>query len=401
MQVSSIMNSSPLRPFSIYVHIPFCRQRCKYCDFNTYATTNLPESEYISAVLCELDYYGALPQWQSRPVSSVYFGGGTPSLLRPSSIGKILEHIHSRFQLQDGAEITLEANPGTTSSDDLSELHHTGVNRISIGAQSFDDGMLKTLGRIHTRDQTYAAVNAAKHAGFTNLSLDLIYGTPSQTLDQLKYDLEEITKLGTNHISVYGLSIEKSTPFYAEYKNGKLKLPEEELLISMMQEINSFLPSRGYARYEISNYSQNGFEAKHNQGYWSGIDYLGLGAGAHGHIMELQGQKRIAAIRWSNLVQPAQYIEAACAKGTAVLSQETLTQEQLKFEFILLGLRRIEGIKIQDFEDAFELTLGDAYPGILDVLIGENLLKQEGGYLALSEKGLMLADSVIENFASV
>lgn len=389
-----------MRPFSIYIHIPFCLSRCPYCDFNTYALNSIPEKDYVAALLCELDYRAALPDWLDRTVETIYFGGGTPSLFSPRSFHKIMAAIGARFAVDGALEVTLEANPGTVDADSLLGYREAGINRLSLGAQSLDGELLQALGRIHSPEQVEAACAATRSAGLNNLNLDLIYGAPGQTLERLGSDLKHFMRLNPQHVSAYGLTVEKGTPFYARFRRGLLELPAEELLVEMMTEVSSFLSSCGYKRYEISNFAERGYQARHNLVYWNGGDYLGLGAGAHSFCAAYKDERRKSALRWANYALPNKYIKQATAYGQAQSWYEPLSASELIFEFFFLGLRKTCGVSLSTFETLFGVTVNDAYPALIDVLIDQGLLKQTEDLLALTERGMLLADSVIENFAA-
>lgn len=389
-----------MRPFSLYVHVPFCLHKCPYCDFNTYALTAIPEKDYVAAVRCELDFRATQAEWKGRPIQSIYFGGGTPSLLSRSAIRKIISEACALFPVAENVEISLEANPGTVDVDKLAGYRDAGVNRISFGAQSQDRDVLKTLGRLHTPEEVDAAVCASRAAGIQNINLDLMYGVPGQTRAQLEQDLRAFTSLGPQHLSCYGLTIEKGTPFFTSYKRGVLKLPPEETVVKMMEELTAFLAEAGFTHYEISNFARPGFEARHNLAYWNGDDYLGLGAGAHSFRAEVSGDRRTGARRWSNFALPEKYQEQATAHGTAESWQDALGPRELMFEFFFLGLRKMAGIRLSEFEKFFGITVDEAYPSVVTVLVDHQLLTLENDLLRLSERGILLADSVIENFAS-
>ncbi len=387
-----------MNPVSIYIHIPFCLRRCPYCDFNTYALTSIPEKEYVSALLSELDFRASQEAWKERTVETVYFGGGTPTLFKPSSIKQITEAISVLFHLSPDAEICMEANPGTIDPDNLNGYRAAGINRISIGAQSFDSDLLRVLGRIHSSEDIVNGVTAAKDAGFDNIGIDLMYGIPNETLEQLQNDLRQAIHLDPKHISVYGLTLEKGTPFYQRFKKGDLEIPNEDTIMAMMSEVNVFLPSCGYKRYEISNYAERGYEAKHNLVYWDGGDYLGIGAGAHSLLVNYQEVQKISAIRWSNHALPNKYIKLAVAHGQAQNWHEELSQKELMFEFFFLGLRKIDGVFNRDFEKHFNYSISGLYGATIEILNDQNLISWNGENLKLTNRGLQLADSVIENF---
>lgn len=384
----------PTKPFSLYVHIPYCFHKCPYCDFNTYAVSQAPEREYTDSILSELDFRAALPEWKGREVQTIFFGGGTPSLFHPTQIGKVIGTARNRFQFASNIEISLEANPGTISYESLAGYREAGVNRLSIGAQSFNVNLLKKLGRIHTADQIHSSFENATQAGFLNINLDLMFGIPDQTLSDFQSDLTRALEFGLAHISAYGLTIEKGTPFYSAHKRGDLKLPPEESVIEMMQELENVLPSRGFQRYEISNFSKPLCEARHNLAYWNGDDYLGLGAGAHSfNALGSFGR------RWANYALPAKYAEAATSSGNAEGWHEELDLKGSIFEFFFLGLRKIAGVSQRVFSEKFGIQVEQAYPRLLDFLSDEGLLTVHGDQVALSSKGILVADSVIGNFA--
>lgn len=385
-----------MKPFSLYLHIPFCVHKCPYCDFNTYATATIPEREYTTALLCELDFRAAEWQWRGRQVQTVYFGGGTPSLFSPAAIGKIISHIARVFPISDEIEISLEANPGAIAFETLAGYREVGVNRLSFGAQSFSSELLHTLGRQHTADQIEASVLNAVTAGFKNINIDLMYGIPGQTVASLRHDLAYAMKLAPTHISAYGLTIEKGTPFFVNYKKGSLKLPKEGIVLAMIEELNGFLELCGLRRYEISNYARAGFEARHNCAYWNGDDYLGLGAGAHSFTRSTGIDT--PSIRWSNFAFPTKYMKEVIARGTGVGWSDSLAKKDEVFEFFFLGLRKTEGVSDTLFREQFGASISDLYPARIEVLTEQGLLEWRGEYLALTSKGYLLADSVIEEF---
>lgn len=389
-----------MSPFSLYVHIPYCLHKCPYCDFNTYALTSIPEREYVSALLSELDYWSSQSEWHGRTIRTIYFGGGTPSLFSANSIRKIISEMGGLFPIHESAEISLEANPGTVNSDSLTGYREAGVNRISLGAQSLERTLLKTLGRMHGAEEIEAAVAAARVAGIANINLDLMYGIPGQTLELLRQDLTGFLALSPEHISAYGLTIEKGTPFFTSVKRGALKLPQEEHTVEMMELVNSLLSERGFRHYEISNFARPHREARHNLAYWDGDDYLGLGAGAHSFRCSYEGERKVSARRWSNYALPKRYIQEACDHGHAESWNDTLDSSALMFEFFFLGLRKIQGVRISQFEEQFGISVQHAYPALMDVLIDQGLILRNADVLSLSAKGLLLCDSVLEHFTS-
>ncbi len=387
--------------FSLYLHIPFCYHKCPYCDFNTYAVSNIPEKDYVQALLSEIDYMSSKDEWRGREVRTIFFGGGTPSLFAASSIQKIISAIGRLFPLSDNIEISLEANPGTTSSENLAGYKECGVNRLSFGAQSFKIETLKKLGRMHTPDQVVSSVENARAAGFSNLNLDIIYGIEDQSLSDLLYDLKAALELTPEHISAYGLTIEKGTPFFQSYKKGLMKLPDENLLLEMMKVIQVTLRQNDFKHYEISNYCKSKKEALHNMAYWDGDDYLGVGAGAHSFYLNKSDSNNIKGSRWSNYALPDKYIKTANALGNAASWTDSVGLKSLIFEFFFLGLRKIDGISKKEFTEKFSLSVDEIYNIAIAMLSEQGLIINETDNLRLSENGIFLADSVIESFIEV
>lgn len=386
-------------PFSLYVHIPYCSRRCPYCDFNTYVEARIPEREYTDALIAELSFRVSQPEWQGRTLKTIFFGGGTPSIFHPSSIDYFISKACLMLPIDERAEISLEVNPGSVVRENLIGFRDAGINRLSFGAQSFTPHTLHSLGREHSVDDIVKAVTLSRSIGFDNISLDLMYGAPRQTLAEFKHDLREAQRLDPTHISAYGLTIEKGTPFYHRFKGGLLKLPGEGSVLRMIEELNAFLGFHGFTRYEISNYAKKSFEARHNLTYWNGEDYLGLGAGAHSFVSS-QPVQDLYGKRWANFALPQSYIEAATRNGTAESWNEYLTRDSAMFEFFFLGLRKLAGVSVSEFQSRFGVSLEQLYRGAVQVLTAEELLAREGDFLRLTERGLLVSDSVIENFTT-
>lgn len=383
------------RPFSLYIHIPYCGQRCPYCDFNTYVEAKIPEEEYTSALLSELRYRSRLPAWKGRPLQSIFFGGGTPSLFKAKSLGSVISAAKELFSPEPTLEVTIEANPGTVSLEYFGELRQHGIERISLGAQSFNRGSLRELGRAHSVEETLAAYNDARTGGFKNINLDLIYALPKQGLGEFKADLETLCDLAPEHISAYQLTIEKGTPFSFRYHQGDLILPPEDDTIAMMEHLVTYLAQRGFEQYEISNFAKPEKRCRHNQAYWDGDDYLGLGAGAHSFSsIEGEGFGR----RWSNFALPVQYMQRVGDSGEGESWRDTLSKTARQFEFFFLGLRRSAGVSIADFSTRFKEDLLSVYGNTVETLQEQGLLCKEGDLIFLSERGRLLADSVFQEF---
>ena len=269
--------------FSLYVHIPWCQSKCPYCDFNSHAAASWPEADYTRALISELEHRANSSSYSGQGIRTIFFGGGTPSLFDPKSIGEIIDAANRVYGIEPDAEITLEANPGTVDLAKLVGMRAAGVNRISFGAQSFNAATLKFLGRIHSADETRAAANMAHRAGFDRLNLDLIFAVPGQTVADVLFDIESVAALEPDHISAYNLTFEEGTAFFTDLKRGRIKQLANDEQATMYQTVREEIPRRGYAMYEISNYAAPGHEARHNLTYWRGQTYLGIGAGAHSY----------------------------------------------------------------------------------------------------------------------
>lgn len=331
-----------LPPLALYIHIPWCVRKCPYCDFNSHrAPEALPVADYVQALLADLDQ--ELPQVWGRPVSSIFFGGGTPSLFPGAAIGEILEGVSARLRLMPGLEVTLETNPGTAEFDRFEAYRAAGVTRISFGVQSFDDARLAALGRIHDSGQAKRAFELARAAGFDNINLDLMYALPGQTLEGALSDLEQAITLAPEHLSHYHLTLEPNTLFAAKPPPG---LPDEDSAWDMQAACQQRLAEAGYAQYEISAYARPGRRSQHNLNYWQFGDYLGIGAGAHGKIT-LPAEDAILR-RWK-LKHPQAYLDAATSPAR-IGSEQRLAAADLPFEFMLNALRLLEGSSLSTFE---------------------------------------------------
>jgi len=375
-------------PFGLYVHVPWCRHVCPYCDFNVYTSSAMPERAYVDSLAVELGTYARDPTWARRPLRSVYLGGGTPSLFAPVTIGGLLAAVGRAFALASDAEVTLEANPGTVSAERLAAYRAAGVNRLSLGAQSFEPQTLATLGRDHAAADNARAVAAARTAGFDNVSLDLVYAVPGTGLASWEHDLRAAVDLAPEHVSAYALTYEEGTPFHRWRASGRLQTVSHDDEASMAEVAVAILEAAGLCRYEISSFARPGRESRHNVGYWDGSDYLGVGAGAHAFTREPAPGRR-----WMNERLPARYFAAIAADGTAVASEERLTETQARAEFVFTGLRRVAGVDT----DAFALRFGDdvdaAFPQLAD-LVAAGLVERAGRRVRLTARGLALADDV-------
>ena len=366
-------------PEFLYIHIPFCIKKCLYCDFLSVTYNESLAKAYTDALCKELilkkDFAGEL--------KTVYVGGGTPSILPEECFGQLFKCLKENFKFSDSPEITVEANPGTVDKSKIDAMLSLGVNRLSIGVQSFNDDELKTLGRIHTSDEALKAIELVKNSGIKNFSIDLIYGIPGQTLDSWKKTLSKAAAftLSPAHISSYELTPEKDTPLYRLIQSNEIKMPDEELILDMYNYAIDNLASKGYEHYEISNFAMSGFKCLHNLNYWDRGEYIGAGAGAHSFIR---------GFRSKNTDDIKRYIKDL-NKGTIPEAESTEVKcgDAIK-EFIFLNLRKTEGISLAKAE-----ALGLDMPGVCMGLIEDGYLEIKGDYLRLSRKGLVISNSVI------
>lgn len=376
---------SRFAPLSLYIHIPFCPHKCPYCDFNSIADPNPDWDAYFSALHQELIQWSDRPWIQGRRLESIYFGGGTPSLAPTSGIAHLLEEAEKRFSFAPHVEISLEANPGASDMARFKQLKAIGVNRLSIGVQSFDDADLRLLGRIHSAKDAASAVEAAIQAGFTNINIDLMYGTPRQNWHAWRRQLERATRLEIAHLSCYQLTIEQGTHFA---KRPPSFLPDEETSLRLFRQTQRFLADRGFLPYEVSNFAQKGMACRHNLGYWQYHDYIGIGAGACGKFDLEDG----GVIRYTNVRQPALYIQAV-RKGKAFQETEKRTWLQAAAEAFWLGLRMKEGIDRGWFQKRFKIDAWEHFSASLSPWLASGFI-EVGSRIRATEQGEAVLDSL-------
>jgi oxygen-independent coproporphyrinogen-3 oxidase len=383
--------------FSLYLHIPFCRHRCAYCDFNTYTSVDALKGEYAAALSREILFAaGALRQAQ-RPVHTVFFGGGTPSLMAPEALEGILTAVRRGFDLLPEAEITLEANPDTVDGDYLAALRGLGVNRLSYGVQSAIPSELALLEREHDFETVIGAVERARTAGFDDLNLDLIYGLPNQTLKSWEKSLRAALALKPEHLSLYCLTIEPGTPMQRWLNNGRITAPDPDLAADQYELACEMMAGQGFGHYEISNWALPGHACKHNLTYWRNGEYLGLGAGAHGHA---------AGFRYAVVKQPRVYVRRMEGEGTAdfpatpaVADIHRLTRQERMSDTVITQLRLLEeGLDLGAFREMFGQGLYEAFPGTAEQLINFGLLQEINNRLLLTQKGWLLSNQVFYRF---
>ncbi|WP_428846036.1 radical SAM family heme chaperone HemW [Moorella sp. E308F] len=373
---------------SIYIHIPFCVRKCHYCDFVSYPGRPPEEmAAYCRALEREMDLVAG--KWQPGPAATVYIGGGTPTLLPARNLEQVLDAVDRFFGRQPGAEVTVEANPGTVDGRKLKILKAAGVNRLSLGVQSLDDDLLAAMGRIHRRRDIYEAFDQARRAGFSNINLDLIFGLPGQTLDGWRATLKEAIALQPEHIAAYSLQVEEGTPWGKLAAAGELPLPGEELELAMYQEARQMLAAVGYQQYEISNFARPGYQCRHNLTYWLNQPYLGLGAAAASYW---RGR------RWQNYSELHRYRHVLSRGRLPRAEIETLTPHQQMAETMFMGLRLMAGVDLEDFRRRFGVDAREVYARELAGLYRAGLVEEKDGHLRLTEKGLPLANEVFMQF---
>jgi oxygen-independent coproporphyrinogen-3 oxidase len=377
-----------LETVSLYLHIPFCHTRCYYCDFNTYAGLLSMREPYVRALLTEIALAGAMArQTDNKPRRSrtLFFGGGTPSLLSVSQIERLLNACRHSFALDKDAEVTLEANPGTLSQEQLVGLYAAGINRLSMGAQSFDAALLKMLGRIHTPEEITQAVSSARAAGFTSINLDFMFGLPDQTMQHWCETIDRALDLHPEHFSLYSLIIEEGTPFYTWRHEGRMTPGNEDLCADMYEYADERLQEAGYINYEISNWALPGHHSRHNLTYWQNLPYLGLGAGACSYFAER---------RSSNEREPHKYIKLLKIQQLPVVESEVVECEQAMAETAFLALRTMPGLHLPTFEQRFGRAFVQFVGDRLHIVAEAGLLEQIDGWLRLSKRGRLLGNEV-------
>lgn len=364
-------------PEFLYIHIPFCIKKCIYCDFLSVTYDESYAKEYVDALCREL----VLKKDSAKALKTIYIGGGTPSVLPEESFKQLFRSIRNNFEFSSGIEITVEANPGTLDESKINTFLSVGINRMSIGVQSFNDYELKTLGRIHSSTDAVKAIEMIKKAGLKNFSIDLMYGIPGQAMDSWKDTLSKAVGFSPKHISSYELTPEKETPLYGMIDSKKIKMPDEELVLDMYNFAIDYLASRGCEHYEISNFALRGFRCIHNMNYWDRGEYIGAGAGAHSFIN---------GVRSKNTGDVKKYIETANNEIIPETESIRLARTDDIKEFIFLGLRKTEGINITKAKE-----LGMDIPDSCKGLIDEGYLEISGDYLRLTRKGIVISNTVI------
>ena len=378
------------KELGIYIHIPFCKSKCYYCDFTSFSNIANKENEYISCLIKEIESKNWDEVNKKYEVTTIYIGGGTPSFIDCNKIVKVIQTIKNVANTKN-AEITIEVNPGTATEEKLMGYRKVGINRLSLGLQSTNNKLLKQIGRIHTYEQFLETYKLALKVGFCNINVDLMLGLPNQTVEDLKQSIEEIIKLNPNHISVYSLILEEGTKLYDFVENGKVDLPSEEVERQMYWYVKNKLELAGYNHYEISNFSKIGKESKHNLNCWNQEEYLGFGLAAHSYF---------ESKRFSNIENIEQYIKNITEENFEknIEIHEVQTIEEQRKEYMLLGLRKIDGISISKFKEKFVDNPIYLFKNELAKLVEDNLVEIDGDKIKLTAKGLDFANLVWEEF---
>lgn len=373
----------------VYIHIPFCHQICNYCDFNKVFFKNQPVDEYIEALGEEMRLWTTKFPENFQKIETIFLGGGTPTALSPEQLKRLLELIGAYIPMQHVTEFTSEANPDELSLEKLEALFAGGVNRLSMGVQSFDVDLLKKLGRTHTNHHVYETIAHAKEVGFKNISIDLMYGLPGQTMEQWKDSLKKAIALGLPHYSAYSLIVESKTIFYNEYTRGRLHLPTEDLEADMYDVLMTEMEAAGLHQYEISNFSKDGFASVHNQIYWDNDEYAGFGAGAHGFMN---------GVRYSNYGPLKKYMDAIAAGNLPILQQHEVSEREGCEEQMFLGLRKTAGVSFDVFQQKFKQSMWTMYASTIERLHKEGLLEVDEIGVRLTCKGRFVGNEVFQQF---
>lgn len=370
----------------LYLHMPFCVRKCAYCDFLSFPTDQETQNLYMRRLREDIDAMGK--KYGDIPVDTIFIGGGTPSVPDSALIVGIMEHVRKAFHVAEGAEISMEANPGTVTREKLTDYRRAGINRLSFGLQSANDRELKLLGRIHTWAEFLESFHLARECGFTNINIDLMSALPGQTRESWKDTLKRVTDLNPEHISAYSLIIEDGTPFGEKYgsEEGRKLLPDEDSEREMYHETKRFLRDCGYERYEISNYAKPGRACRHNIGYWTGLPYLGLGLGASSYM---------DGCRFAVNSDMKQYLEEKPGMFTDV---EKLTKKDMEEEFFYVGLRMTAGVSLPEFERRFGVSAKDVYPGLMEMFVEEKAAVFQGDRFVLTDYGLDVSNYIMAQF---
>lgn len=377
-----------MKKLGIYVHVPFCESKCAYCNFISFKSDEETKEKYVFALIKEMEMYKE--KLKDCSVDTIFFGGGTPSCLRPKAIKNILNYIVNNFNVESDAEITIECNPNSITREKLSEYKLAGVNRLSIGLQAYNNKLLKLIGRIHTVNDFDRAIKNARIVGFDNINVDLLLGLPKQKMYDIAFELKHLTKLNIPHFSCYGLIVEENTKLFKDLENKLYSLPSEDLSVKMYNYTLNFLKKHGINRYEVSNFAKSGYESRHNLKYWNMQEYVGFGLASHSFFDNK---------RWENVTNLGDYFNLVENEKLPAINVEIETKEGLKEEFLMTGLRKQNGISLEEYEKLFDEDLLISKQKELSKLFNENLVDIVDGRLFAMDKGFEFLNQIILNLA--
>lgn len=376
-----------MKDLSLYIHIPFCVSKCYYCDFSSFSHMGEKIESYIDSLIVELELYKE--ELRDYEIKTIFIGGGTPSSIDPKYISRILDYIYKNYNIREDAEITIESNPGTLDRDKIQIYKKSGINRFSLGLQTLNNKLLKSIGRIHSAKDFYNSYNLLREMGVKNINVDLIFGLPNQSLGDVLNTLERVINLGVEHISYYGLIVEEGTPLFDLCNEGKILLPTEDEEREMYHKGLKKLKEKGYGHYEISNFALSGYECKHNLVYWNVLPYIGVGLSSHSYFKEK---------RFWNTKDISIYINKLSKKSLPIEGEEIIEREDEISEFCILGLRKIEGIDKLEFKKRFKIEIEKLYGHIINNHIKNGLIENDHNSIRLTKKGLDLSNIVEVDF---
>ncbi len=370
-----------------YFHIPFCEKICHYCDFNKVFLENQPVDEYVEAMAVEME--NTVTRFQKSKLKTAFVGGGTPTALNLEQLERFLQAVHSSFTFEREYEFTFEANPGNLDLEKLKLLNANGVNRLSIGVQAFQNELLEVIGRDHKEEHIYKLIEEARSVGFENISIDLMFGLPKQTVSMFAESIKEAVDLGIDHVSAYSLQVEPKTVFYNQKRRGQLVLPTEEAEAEMFDLLISEMKANGFQHYEISNFAKKGKKSDHNLTYWNNEEYYGIGAGAHSYLN---------GVRRKNAGPLQHYMSLILGQGHSFVEENKLSEVEMIEEEIFLGLRKSDGVSKQKFYEKYARTIDELYGPVLSDLSERSLLENDENSIRLTNTGLFLGNEVFEAF---
>lgn len=377
-----------MKKLGVYIHVPFCRQKCNYCDFYSVKWDDEWENKYTIAVIDEIKGYKEM-LGDKYIVDTVYFGGGTPTIIKPSNLKRILDSINIIADIDKNAEISMEANPNTLTDENLKQYKEAGINRLSIGIQSLNDEILKRIGRIHNSIEALEAIDRARKHGFENINADAMFNIPVQTTSDIEDTLSKIMERGVKHISFYSLKLEKGTPMYTMEQKNLITMPDEDEERNMYYKGRNVMEKNNLFQYEISNFAALGFQCKHNLKYWNQEEYIGIGPSAHSFMN---------SIRYSNPSDLKLYCKNIQEDNLGRIIQEEMNEEELMFEYIMLRLRLTEGLDFVEFKNKFNVDFNEKYKGQIKYLTDNKLIEQSGNIVKLTQRGMDISNYVFEEF---